>query len=101
MTTIIRDDITSSGARYYIVRRTQHQVGGINGGPNAYMALVAVPEGAPSPAARYLSQRNIARYGWRIIARRGYYQNSRLISPGSRVVRELLRQLPVGAPLSR
>ena len=70
--------------RYEIVIRSKHQVGGQFGGPNGYMALIAVPDDGESPADRPLSDANFRRFGWRMVSRREYYCDSRLRYPGQR-----------------
>ena len=80
---------------YEIVCRNQHaKTGRFTGqkGPNAYMALIQVPEESESPQDHPLSQANCRKYGWKILATREYYKDGRLWNPGIKT-RKMLEKL--------
>lgn len=61
---------------YEIVTRTQHSVGSSMsqfGGPDHYIALVAIPDEGELVGSHPLSGSNILKYGWQVVMVREYY----------------------------
>jgi len=71
--------------KYEIIKRQQRARGqGFAAGPNAYMALVEIPNGGESVGMHPLSYRNKQKYGWKVIEEHGYYRDSRHYWSGKR-----------------